>query len=87
MPIEIPQGDMSRATTHEPDASYPDLVEIRLIWNIKDQQRILAQAISAAEFFGRGQYGAPIPAEALVQYIERMRRQGPPDAKPRKEKR
>jgi hypothetical protein len=24
MPIDSPQGDLSRAITHEPDTSYPD---------------------------------------------------------------
>jgi hypothetical protein len=87
MPAEIPQDELSRAIAHEPDASYPDLVEIRLIWNVNGQQRIRTQEISAAEFFGRGRFGAPLPAESLISAIERMRRQGVPDAKPRKAKR
>jgi hypothetical protein len=36
-----------------------------------------AHEITADEFFGRGPYGAPLPAEAVIQMIERMRREGP----------
>jgi hypothetical protein len=86
MPAEIPQGELSRTVTHEPDSTYPDLVEIRLIWNVKGQQRIRTQEISSAEFFGHGRFGAPIPAESIVQGIERMRRQGPPEAKQRRKR-
>lgn len=78
MPAEIPQGDLSRATTHEPDMSYPTLVEIRLSWSTSEGTVARFHLISADEFFGRGSYGAPIPAEAIVQHIERMRREGPP---------
>lgn len=81
MPAEIPQGDLSRATTHEPDMSYPDSVEIRLVWFDDKADAVRIQKITADEFFGRGSYGAPIPAEAIVQHIERMRREGPPKRK------
>ena len=87
MPIDSPQGDLSRAVSHEPDTSYPDVVEIRLIWTVNGHQRIRSQEISAAQFFGHGRFGAPIPAESLVSAIERMRRQGPPEAKQRRAKR
>jgi len=81
MAIEITQSDLSRAPSLEPDDGYPDRVEIRLVWKVEGQNRIRSQEISAAQFFGRGQYGAPMPAEAILQHIERMRRQGPPGDK------
>lgn len=84
MPAEIPQGELSRTRSHDPDQSYPDVVEIRLVWKVRGKEQIRAHQIGADEFFGRGQFGAPIPAEALVQAIERMRRQGAPTARKRK---
>ena len=85
--IDLPQGDLANAITHEPDQSYPDVVELRLIWNVGGHQEIRTHEISAAEFFGRGRFGAPLPAEALVQAIERLRRQGAPGPKQRRAKR
>lgn len=85
-PPKSPQGELSRTVTHEPDTSYPDIVEIRLIWHVEGQQRIRTHEIGSAEFFGHGRFGAPIPAESLIQAIERLRRQGPPAAKQRRER-
>lgn len=76
--IDIPEGDLARAQTHEPNADYPELVEIRLRWRDENGKPVYrSREISADEFFGRGQFGAPIPAESIVQIIERMRREGP----------
>lgn len=87
MPIDLPQGDLANAITHEPDQSYPDVVELRLVWNVDGRQMVRSHEISAAEFFGRGGHGAPLPGEALLSAIERLRRQGPPDVNQRKTKR
>lgn len=76
--IDIPEGDLDRATTHEPNYDYPEMVEIRLRWpNKNGKPNVRSHEISADEYFGRGSYGAPLPAEALVGMIERMRREGP----------
>ena len=87
MAIDLPQGDLANAITHEPDTTYPDVVEIRLVWNVDGSQRIRVHEISASEFFGRGRFGAPLPGESVISAIERMRRQGPPPAKPRRARR
>lgn len=81
MSVNTPQGDLSRTITHEPDTSYPDVVEIRLIWNVRGRQQVRTHEIKADEFFGRGQFGAPLPGESLISAIDRMRRQGPPKRK------
>ena len=75
MPAEIPEGDLSRAPTSDPDMSFPDLVEIRLVWGKKTR----TWPISANQFFGRKTYGAPMPAEAIIAAIERLRKLGPPE--------
>jgi hypothetical protein len=75
MAIDIPQSDLSRAPGADPDMEFPDHVELRLVWGKKHR----AHQISAQEFFGRGGYGAPIPAEALVQHINRLRKLGRPE--------
>ena len=78
MAIDLPQGDLANAITHEPDTSYPDVVQIRLVWLVKGQEVVRTHEISAAQFFGRGQFGAPMPGEAMISAIERMRKEGPP---------
>lgn len=78
MAVEIPQGDLANTVTHEPDQSYPDRVELRLVWIVDGKESVRDHQISAAEFFGRGSYGAPLPGEALISAIERLRRQGSP---------
>lgn len=75
MPAQIPESDLSRTQHHEPDMDFPDFVEISLMWGAKARSYL----ISADEFFGRGGYGAPLPAEAIVQHINRLRRMGKPE--------
>lgn len=74
MAVEIPKSDLSRSPSAEPDMDYPDFVEVRLVWG----KQARTYQISANEFFGRSGYGAPLPAEALVQHINRLRRLGRP---------
>jgi hypothetical protein len=75
---EVPSGDLARANTIEPDLTYPDKVQLRLVWLVKGRAHIRQIEITAEEFFGRGSFGAPIPAEAIVQLLEIMRRRGAP---------
>lgn len=74
MPVDIPQSDLSRSPASEPDMGYPDFVEIKLVWGKKER----SHKISANEFFGRGGYGAPLPADAVLMHINRLRRMGAP---------
>ena len=78
MPAEISPSDLSRAKTIEPNSDYPDVLEIRLVWNKNGLARKRVIRISAEQFFGRGSYGAPMPADAIVQHIERLRKLGKP---------
>jgi hypothetical protein len=69
------EGDLARTTSIEPNSDFPDYVSIRLVWGRKARE----VKISADQYFGRGVHGAPMPAEAFVQHIERLRRMGAPE--------
>jgi hypothetical protein len=77
---DIPDSDLYRTKTHEPNTDFPEVVELRLVWNIAGKRRIRVMKITADEFFGHGSCGAPISPDSLVHHIERMRRKGPPEA-------
>jgi hypothetical protein len=79
MAIDSPISDTSRAIQHERDDSWPESVKIQVCWRDGDNRpAIRTLLISANQFFGRGQYGAPLEGSHLIQAIERMRREGPP---------
>ncbi len=78
MSIDIPKDDLSRSVNIDANTAYPKKVQLRLVWDLKGREVLKTIEISSDEFFGMGKYGAPIPAEALIQHIERARREGPP---------
>lgn len=78
MAIEIPAGDLARTRSHEPDQSWPASVKVQLLWEVNGAPRVRTVVIDADYFFGRGQYGAPMEGVALLQMVERLRREGPP---------
>lgn len=77
-------SDTSRAIQHDPDTSYPTSVTLLMTWNVNGLIRSREVAFSADQFFGHGQYGAPLPGDAVISAIERMRRAGPPVPQPLK---
>jgi hypothetical protein len=82
MAISNPVSDTSRSIQHNPDETWPSEVQLRVVWyNNIGQPAIRTEQISANQFFGHGQYGAPLPGEYLIQAIERMRKMGPPKIK------
>lgn len=80
----ISSSDLARTKSIEADESYPTTVTLSLYWPCGPDGQVLMRSIgiTADQYFGHGQYGAPIPAEFLVQQIERMRREGPPQIVP-----
>jgi hypothetical protein len=79
MTIELPAGDLARVKSIEPDQSWPLLVQIVVAWKQPSGAIVhRTSTILADEYFGRGRFGAPIPAEALAMTVERLRREGPP---------
>lgn len=78
MAIDNPQSDTGRAIQHDPDQSWPSTVSIELRWQVGESTLVTNTVISADQFFGRGQFGAPLPGDAVIGMIENMRRAGPP---------
>jgi hypothetical protein len=74
----LPVSDTERAIHHEPNRRYPRWVKIQLHWEVDGHTRVRTELISADQFFGLGNYGAPIDGGALIGRIENMRREGPP---------
>jgi hypothetical protein len=81
--IDAPISDTGRAIQHDPDQTWPTSVTITLWWDVGGEMRQKSVGITAAQFFGRGAYGAPLPGDAVIGMIENMRKAGPPPA-PRK---
>jgi hypothetical protein len=73
------QGDLSRCIVHEPAEDWPTMIEVVAYWSKGHGRRGRRRSIQidADQFFGRGRYGAPMPAEVLFGMVERLRRQGP----------
>jgi hypothetical protein len=68
-------GDLARSTVHEPEQSWPTLMEIVAYWGSKGRKgKRRSIEISADEFFGR-QGGAPISGDQLISMVDRLRRQ------------
>ena len=80
MAISLPQGDLARVKSQEPNTEWPHSVELRVGWQTPSGRiTYRTEVITAKEFFG--QSGAPISGERIVAMIERMRRQGVPTKK------
>lgn len=82
--IDLPKSDLSRSKVQEPDQTWPEWVKIQLCWTDSAGRPMLrTETISANQFFGRGQFGAPMEGSSLIAVIENMRRAGPPKFKRR----
>ena len=78
-PIDAPVSDTSRGVQHNPDQDWPESVKLQICWrDSAGRASVSTQIISSNQFFGRGEFGAPLSGEHLIQYIERMRKAGPP---------
>ena len=71
--MTVTQGDLARCITHEPDSTWPELVEIVCYFGPKRTKR-RSVAISAEEFFGTGTKGAPLSGERLIRIIDNLRK-------------
>ena len=73
-------GDLNRLISHDPDETWPTLIEIVTYYGPKDaprKGRRRSIEIDADQFFGRGRFGAPMNGEQLIAMVERLRKQGP----------
>lgn len=72
--IELPPSDLSRAKISEPSREFPKELRIVVQWSNNKSKSI---TIPAAEYYGTGQYGAPMNGERLMQIIGNLLRQKP----------
>ena len=70
MPVEMPVPELSRAIRHEREQEWPDALEIKATFGKKTKALI----ITKDQFFGTGNYGAPISGDWLISAIDRLRR-------------
>lgn len=74
----LPAGDLARCITHEPDDTWPTMIEIVAYWGKDGRKgRRRSVEIPADQFFGRGGHGAPVTGDQLIGMVDRLRRQGP----------
>lgn len=80
MTISLPQGDLTRVKSQEPNTDWPHTVELRVGWMAKGAKIVYrTETITAEDFFGSA--SAPMSGERILAAIERMRRQGMPKGK------
>lgn len=75
--LQLPQGDLAKVKSHDPNDDWPALIEVVAYWGDagrKGKRRSLT--INADQFFGRGQFGAPMTGEQLIGMIDKLRKQG-----------
>ena len=74
--MQHPSGDLARAVTHEPNETWPTMIEIVAYWGHGHGRRGKRRSIEipADQFFGRGAYGAPISGDHLIIMIDQLRR-------------
>ncbi len=76
--MDLPVSDLSRAQTKEPGREWPDVIRIIAQWTMPNGKRKATQIIlSKEEYFGLGNFGAPMNGDNLMQKIERLRRNKP----------
>jgi hypothetical protein len=70
-------GDLSRVKTHDPSSDWPTRIEIVAIWARNGGRgRRRSVQINADQFFGTGEFGAPMSGEQLIGMVEKLRKQG-----------
>ena len=73
--VSIPEGDLARVKCHEASDEWPMCVEVVAYWPDKNGHKGRRRSIEipADQFFGRGEYGAPISGERLIQMVDKLR--------------
>lgn len=75
MPPHVPEGALATAKTHEANDDWPTLIEIVAYFGADGRKgKRRSVELSADEFFGRGEYGAPLSGDRLIAMVERLRR-------------
>lgn len=68
--MDLPVDQMTRVRASERDQSWPDKIVISAHFGKKTK----SIEIGRDEFFGFGQFGAPISGQALIFKIEQLRK-------------
>lgn len=76
MPRPLNSGDLARAITHDPDESWPTIIEIVAYWSKDGNRRGRRRSveIDADQFFGHGAFGAPMSGDQIIGMIDKLRR-------------
>lgn len=78
MPIDLPRadiaGDLARCKTHEPDDTWPTMIEIVAYWGEGRRGKRRSITISSDEFYGRGGHGAPMSGDQVIHLIDKIRK-------------
>ena len=71
------QGDLARVKCHEASDEWPMCVQVVAYWPDRNGNKGRRKFIEipADQFFGRGEYGAPISGERLIQMVDKLRRE------------
>jgi hypothetical protein len=75
MPVQPHEGALATAKCHEANEDWPTLIEVVAYFGLDGRKgRRRSIEIGADEFFGRGQFGAPLSGDRLLSMVERLRR-------------
>lgn len=72
--LHTPSGDLARAKSHDPNDDWPTMIEVVAYWGDGRRKRRSIE-IPADQFFGRGQFGAPMSGEQLIGMVDKLRRE------------
>ncbi len=68
--MKLPESDLSRAKTSEPNHNWPD--EVRIV--VRRGQKSKSHVITADEYFGMGAFHAPMNGDSIMRIIDTLRR-------------
>jgi hypothetical protein len=77
MPLHSQEGALATAKCHEANEDWPTRIEIVAYFGTEGRKgKRRSIEIGADEFFGRGQFGAPLSGDRLIAMVQRLRRGG-----------
>ncbi len=76
MPRPALSGDLANVVSQEADEEWPTMIEVVAYFG-KDGRKGKRRSIEipADQFFGHGNYGAPLSGDQLIGMVQRLRRE------------